>query len=205
MKLPASELPSYIAQALEEGFTQKEIADSLGCSESYISQVITANPKLQQVKQKQDGIYEDIDEMYATIELNALKELNRRMAVVTDPMQLVRIATAINAAKRRSAPKGMAIENGGNSAASVTINMPQTVMHNFQFNGNNQAVALTREDGTVERQLVTATSGQLNELSAQFATKMLAPVVEKATADRFSSLQERVKALTERRDPTADM
>lgn len=168
MQLPAHELPSYIAQALREGFTQKEIAASLGCSESYISQVVAAKPELAMAKERQDEIFGDIDAMYNTIELNALQELNRRMTIVKDPMQLVRIACAINAAKRRSAPAREALLGGGGNTQVVQISMPSTVVHNFQFNQHNQAVALQGENGTIERQLITASNTQLTELAARF-------------------------------------
>jgi len=167
MQLPAHELPAFISKCLQEGFTNVEIADALGCTESYISQLIAANPALQAAAQVVDTRYEDIDNLYIKLELRALQELEKRMSLVSKPMELVRIAQAINSAKRRgSAPKG-ALEHS--NAPIVNITVPQQVaVQQFQFNAENQAIAITGDNGQ-QRALITASSKQLSELSAMMA------------------------------------
>ena len=169
MQLAAHELPAYIEQCLQQGFKAVEIAAALGCSESYVSQLIAAHPKLQAAKAGLDSAYEDIDSLYDRIEKRALEELEKRMAVCTKPMELVRIAQAMNIAKRRSkAPVG-ALEAGGNGT-TVTVTVPQQVaVQQFQFNAHNQAIALVGGDGVEQRQLLTATPQQLNTLAAAVA------------------------------------
>lgn len=167
MQLAAHELPAFIEQCLQQGFKAVEIADALGCTEGYISQLISASPRLQEAKAGLDSRYADIDTLYDRIEQRALEELEKRMAVCTKPMELVRIAQAMNAAKRRStAPLG-ALEGGAGKGATVNITIPQQVaVQQFQFNGNNQAIALASEDGVQERALITASTQQLNTLAA---------------------------------------
>lgn len=167
MQLPAHELPAFIEQCLQQGFKAVEIADALGCTEGYISQLISASPRLQEAKAGLDSRYADIDTLYDRIEQRALEELEKRMAVCTKPMELVRIAQAMNAAKRRSAAPLGALEGGAGKGATVNITIPQQVaVQQFQFNGNNQAIALASEDGVQERALITASTQQLNTLAA---------------------------------------
>jgi len=167
MQLAAHELPAFIEQCLQQGFKAVEIADALGCTEGYISQLISASPRLQEAKAGLDSRYADIDTLYDRIEQRALEELEKRMAVCTKPMELVRIAQAMNAAKRRSAAPLGALEGGAGKGATVNITIPQQVaVQQFQFNGNNQAIALASADGVQERALITASTQQLNTLAA---------------------------------------
>lgn len=168
MQLPAHELPAFIVECLQQGFEQKAIADALGCSESYVSQLIAARPELRQAKQQLSDRYADTDALYDKIEQEALKQLEMRLATCTKPMELVRIAQAMNAAKRRSLPVEVGAGAGAGTVVHVTI--PQQVaVQQFQFNAHNQAIALTATDGKQERALITASTEQLDRLAAAVA------------------------------------
>lgn len=162
MQLPPHEIPAFVTDCIAKGFSQAEIAASLGVSESYISQVITANPSIAQAVAQANAAFADIDALYAEIELNALIALKQRLNLIKDPMALLRLATSINATKRRSVPTDALPAQGGNTY--VQLNLPQATMQQFVFNSANQAVAL--EGGAGTKALVTATTQQLEQLSA---------------------------------------
>ena len=174
MQLPPHEVPAFVASSLQAGFKQEEIAAALGCSPSYISQVLAANPQLAAAAQQADSQYEDIDAAYDRIERNALECLEKSLSTISDPMKLLRVASEVNRAKRRShAPKGALETQAPNSSTTVQLQMSTAILQRFVFNEANQAVALktVQPNGTEAqtRMLVTATQDQLKELAAEYA------------------------------------
>ena len=160
MQLPAHEVPTFVADCLAKGFAQKEIADALGVSDSYISQIIATNPSIAQ--NDADSAFASIDKLYADIELEALTQLHKRLNLIKDPMALLRLATAINATKRRSVPTDITPSTVNQTV--VQLNLPKATLQQFVFNSANQAVAIQGDAGT--KPLVTATTAQLEQLSA---------------------------------------
>lgn len=141
--LPASELPQYVARCLADGFTQAQVAASLGVSESYISQVctehsITVQPQMQ---------FADIDALYEDIERTALKALRASISQATKPLDLLRIATAVNATKRRSVGTTLTYEQKVQQETLrrgvVHLALPSAVASQFILNERNEAVGWT--------------------------------------------------------------
>lgn len=151
----------YIQQCLDQGFTQKQIADSLGCTESNVVQLmqqygLSVSPQQQ---------FAEHDDHYQAIELLALKRLKRTIQCDPSitPVALARIATQLNGAKRRSLNER---PNAAVNAPIVHLHLPAAAAAQFVFNGANEAVAVTTPElGT--RVLSTASSKQVAELASQ--------------------------------------
>lgn len=151
----------YIQQCMSQGFSQKQIADSLGCTEAYVSQLVTEHA----IAPAANTQFEDHDDHYRDIELLALKRLKR--AVQTDPslnaLALARIATQLNGTKRRSQNE---LPVASTQAPVVHLHLPNTVAAQFVFNGTNEAVAIN-DAASGTRVLSTATSQQVAQLASQ--------------------------------------
>lgn len=151
----------YIQQCLDQGFSQKQIADSLGCTESNVAQLMQQHGLVQNPQQQ----FAEHDELYQSVELLALQRLKRAVAMDPSltPVALARIATQLNGAKRRSMNEKPVANN---NSPIVHLHLPAATAAQFVFNGTNEAVAVhTAEHGT--RVLSTASSKQVAELASQ--------------------------------------
>lgn len=166
MQLPPHEVPAFVSDCLSQGFAQHEIAAALGVSESYISQILAANPSIAQ--NNGNAAFTDIDALYADIELTALQELKKKLNLIKDPMALLRLATSINATKRRSVATDITPTTVNQTVVQLTL--PRATLQQFVFNSNNQAVAI--QSDTETKPLVTATAGQLESLAAARAKRL---------------------------------
>ena len=168
MNMPPHELPKYIQTCLAQGFSQQQVADSLGVDATYISQVcsqysITEAPQPQ---------FAGIDALYEELEMKALKQLKLAIAQCVKPMELLRIATSINATKRRSLGTKLEVnsQQAAASAGIVRLSLPKAAVNSFIVNERNEAIGWT-EDGQqgepVVRSLLTASSQQLQDMAVQ--------------------------------------
>lgn len=163
--LSPKELPAYIAECLAQGFTQKEIAQALDVTESYISQVIAAHPELKDKNAQIQQAYEEIDTLYVEIEKEALLALKKSLNLVKNPAALLRIATGINATKRRG-NFGLGLGHTEQQPqTTVQLNMPTAIISQFVFNSANQAIAIGSGENSIP--LVTASTKQVEELAAK--------------------------------------
>lgn len=152
---------TYIQNCLIAGFSNTQIAEACGVTPAAISQHLAAHPEITKIvserisKQAQRAI--SIDEKLNSIEEKALQMLERQMALIADPLKLLRIAQVANAAKRR----GSVVPQDAPVGSPVTLVLPQHVTANFTFNGNNEAIAIG------DRPLVTLPATQMPKLVAQ--------------------------------------
>lgn len=153
----------FVRGCLQQGYTQAEIAASLGMAESYISQLCTAH-NLNAAQPR----FADIDALYEELEKKALEQLRRVMGTVSDPMKLTRIASSMNASKRRSIAPAVVTEGSG---TLVQLQLPQAMAAQFIFNASGEAVAYQSEGAT--RPLVTVTADQLASMAAARAATPL--------------------------------
>lgn len=148
----------FIQSALDRGFTQAQIADSMGVSESYVSQLCVQYQLAAAAQQR----FSKHDELYEQTELAALQRLKNTIAYDPDlgAVALARIAATLNGTKRRSQTETPVVQK----QLVVTLNMPVSMAAQFVFNGSNEAIAVQSEEGT--RVLATATSKQVAEMAA---------------------------------------
>lgn len=119
-------MSDQIASMLSKGLSQVEVANAVGCSESYISQLMSDGDfkaKVNALKAARYGTHEELDGLYDTVELLAMKRLHElaETKVFLTPDNLFKLATMSNAAKRKT---GMAASNSPGAGATIIINLP---------------------------------------------------------------------------------
>lgn len=154
----------FIQNALDKGFSQKQIADALGCTEAYVSQ-LCAEHDLQPSAQLR---FTKHDDLYEQTELLALQRLKNTIQFEPglNAVALARIAATLNGTKRRSQTETPVQAQ----QTVVTLQLPVNIAAQFVFNGNNEAVAVQSSEGT--RILATASSKQVAAMAAQALPKI---------------------------------
>lgn len=149
----------YIKNCLITGFSATQIADALGVTPSAITQFCTTNGIYEEVSAAMVARHkaaQGIDERLARIEEKAAKALEQQLALIADPMKLLKILQVANAAKRRSIPGDVPVATG----APVPLSLPQHITANFHFNTHNEAIAIG------DRALVTLPATEVSKLLA---------------------------------------
>lgn len=142
---------SFIRTCLGNGLTDSQIAEQLGVSASAVTQVIDKYGLRDAAAENET--FATIDALYNKAELQAIKQLNRVIGSVLDPMKLTKVIQTINSAKRRSMVNGDG--TGDTNVQFVQINLPAHVEAKVVVNAKNQVAEV---DG---RPLVTMPSGKL--------------------------------------------
>lgn len=144
------------------GVTQREAANACGVTEGLVSQLM-AEPdfKAQLVinfeKATQRAI--DIDNNYEEIEKMATDSLRKLLPMLHTPSELIKVAMAANAAKRKTAPKQEGSEDAiGNGKKVSRILMPQVIIQNFMMNPNSEIVQVG------DREMTTLNASSIGSL-----------------------------------------
>jgi predicted transcriptional regulator len=132
----------FLISALRSGFSESQIADALGVTQSAVSQVINAY-NLREVAAK-NSKFESIDTKLNSIEEAILTKLEKSVKFVEDPMKLTRILTAVNGAKRRSLAEGNSLPTDG--ARLVQLNLPERMTLTVNLNANNEVIGVNGRD-----------------------------------------------------------
>jgi hypothetical protein len=146
-------------QLLGQGIQASIVAQTLGVTESYISQLLSQQPFLEGVtKMRYEALqkHNARDAEYDSLEDELLIKLKATLPLMFDPMKILRAIQVINAAKRRGST-----EQGSVSQHNMVVNltMPTAIIERFSVmkDANNQII----EAGS--QKLVTIQSGTLLE------------------------------------------
>ena len=147
---------------LGQGLPAVQVAAAVGCTESYISQLISQPEfaaSLASLRYEALQSATARDSKYDAIEDRLLAQLDRSVAMLVKPMEITRVLSIINAAKRRgcAAP----IDATTQPSTQVTLILSQHSVKNFTVNTNNQVVS----SGT--QNLITATLGAVDSLAKE--------------------------------------
>lgn len=163
----------YIISALRSGFSDSQIADALGVTQSAVSQLIDSHGLRETASA--NSRFATIDEKLNSIEEKALDGLDKQVRFVHDPMKLLKIVTGINNAKRRSLAEGKSVIQN-NNVQLVQISLPQHLREEVKLNAQNQVVAVG------DRDLVTIQSGKLLKEVAPNTEQLPAPGAKDETS-----------------------
>lgn len=151
---------------LGQGFPPVVVASSLGCSESYVSQMLSEDwfaRQVQELKFKTLQKHTVIDNKYDTLEERLLEKLERAIPLIVRPADITRTLQAINGAKRRG--------SGSQGQTTITQNivqltLPTALLQRFVSNQNNQIIEVQDGNGQ-QNPLVTTSSHSLERLSRE--------------------------------------
>ncbi len=146
-----------IVAALRGGFTDSQIAQQLGVSQSAILQAIDAHGlrEIASINSK----FAAHDEKLNDLESVVLDKLTAMMkcGIVLDPLKLTAIYKTLNGAKRRSMAEGR--ELPGNNVQLISINLPQHIQVKVGLNSRNEVISVG------ENPLNTLPAGKLVDLA----------------------------------------
>jgi len=162
----ASPTQSKLIALLGKGYKGIEAAQAVGCTEGYVSQMLSEDWFAQEVaKLRLHNLqrHQLLDEKYDTFEEEMLGKLQKMSKLLIKPMEIAKVLQIVNGAKRKS---HVHTDHTTLTQNIVQISIPPALAARFTSNANNQVVEVT--DGTGRAQaLVTVTSGQLEGLTRE--------------------------------------
>lgn len=131
-----------IKELLGIGLQQAVVASAVGCSESYVSQLMSEDAFRAEVTNlRLINLTEaaDRDGTYNSLEDRLLEKLENLLPVLVNPMQVLAAIRTINGAHRRAAPAELAANAQQNI---VQLQLPENVAFAARFivNGTNQVI-----------------------------------------------------------------
>lgn len=151
---------NFVVTALRNGFSDSQIAQSLGVTQSAVAQAIESYG-LKEIA-AQNSKFESIDAGLNDLEELVVKKLKTSMGfAVLTPMQLASILRTVNGAKRRSGGEGG--PNIGIHTQLVNLNLPQRREVAVTKSALNEVIEV---EGRV---LQTLPSGKLSTMAQESA------------------------------------
>lgn len=145
---------NYIVTALRQGFSESQIAQGLGVTQSAVSQFISTHGLLEEVRAK--SRFMQIDEDLNSAEELILAKLKKSMQfAVMNPLQWGQLLKIVNGAKRRSLDEGRPLVQDG--VRLVNIRLPERMRIEVAKNANNEVIEVQG------RVLETLPAGKLAE------------------------------------------
>jgi hypothetical protein len=143
---------------LGNGVSPAIAANSLGITESYVSQLLSREDFLARVTELR---FENLqsatnrDHHYDEIEDTLLSRLEDNLPLIQKPQEVLRAIQVINAAKRRgsSVPESIISQS-----TVINLTIPQTVVNKFSVNPQGQVTSIG------DKSLLTIQSGALDSL-----------------------------------------
>lgn len=151
----STSLDSRILTLLGAGVSPSHVAASLGCTESYISQLMSSEEfKSEVTTLRFENLqkHNERDSKYDSLEDKLLEKLEDNLPLMHRPMEILKSIQIVNAAKRRGTSTPEAILE---KQAVVQLVMPSVVVQKFTTNIQNQVIQ------TGNQQLLTMQSGTL--------------------------------------------
>ena len=162
--------PARILELLGSGVQPVQVASAVGCSESYISQLLAEDEFARAVAQKR---YELLvaesgrDRAYDEIEDALLDKLKAALPFITKTGEILASIKVINGAKRRGAAT-----LGGASSNNTVIQLvlPTRTKARFTADSNGQVIEVSSEEGS--QSLLTVQSHSVGQLLEQRKQQM---------------------------------
>lgn len=143
-----------LAQLLAANFTEADIAAKLGLEVAVVTQAIAADEYLLE-EVTRIRRHRAIDDNLDAIEQKATNRLLRAIDFETDALKLSRIATSINAARRRSQGETNGLIDKESSKGVVELQLPARMKVSHKTNSNGEVIEVSG------RALVSKTSAEL--------------------------------------------
>ena len=139
--LPApSILEERAAALLGSGLTATTVAASLGCSDSYLSQLLSREDfaaRVASLRYETLAKHNERDSTYDSLEDSLLQKLTDSLPLMYRPMEILKSIQIVNAAKRRGTSTPEAILE---KQQIVSLTMPVQIIQRFTTNIQNQVI-----------------------------------------------------------------
>lgn len=124
------------AALLAKGIRKVDIAEHLGLTPSAVTQAVASAPAAQLTDQ-----HVQLDNQYDRIEQGLLNQLEKTMPLLMRPMEIAKVLSTINGARRRGGP----LKDSGPKTV-VQLNLPVAIQNRFVLNAQNQVVSAGNQD-----------------------------------------------------------
>lgn len=134
-------------ELLGNSVSATQTALALGCTESYISQLLANEEFAKQVTEKRyERLVETsgLDKRYEKLELAAVEKLEDSMQYIVKPFELLRIIQVINGTKRRGIDTSPTVAQ----QESISITLPTKVVQQITVNIENQVIQVGAQNLT---------------------------------------------------------
>lgn len=129
-----------IIEMLGNGIPATAVAAALGCTDSYISQLLTEDGVVEQVQALRAVKFQEYAEQDArleTAEQKALNKIESLIPYITKPSEAARVYGILNAAKRKT---GVHATQNSQVGTVVQLNLPQAAVVSFTLTSDKQVV-----------------------------------------------------------------
>lgn len=144
-----------VAKMLRANNSRMDIATELGLTPSAVTQ-LAATPAVQAAIAPSSAETE-LDNQYDRIEKKLLDQLERTTPLLMRPMEIAKVLTTINGAKRR----GGALKQSDAPQQVLNLTLPLAIQNKFVLNQHNQVITAGSQD------LVTIQSAGVSKLLEQ--------------------------------------
>lgn len=163
-----------VIEMLSRGYSHSVVAAAVGCTDGYISQLVSEDEVRSTISSKRLALLErhvDTDDSVDDLEVTALRKLHQLMPSIVDPMKALRIFQVANSAKRKTVEP---TATGDSKGVTVVVNLPAVAMTQFKLSTDKQVVEV---DG---RSMTTLPSNILTRKLAE--RKEAVPQITDATS-----------------------
>jgi len=164
-----------IKELLGLGLEGVIVASAVGCSESYVSQLLsddTFAADVQALRLANFAEHASRDRKYDSIEDTLIAKLEGMIPLMARPETVLRAIATINGANRRAAPSDGGGTGNVTNNTFVSLKLPKVLAAQIMLNPSNQVVEVAGK--TVASMPASGVAKQLEDLRArQVATKHL--------------------------------
>ena len=172
---------------LSSNVEPRVVASALGITESAISQLLSREEFAEKVALRKYEVLANHslrDNKYDDIEDDVLEKLKHSLAMIFEPMKLLKVLQVVNTAKRR----GMAAPEAAiNKQPTLTLNVPTILLTHFSTQNNiyNQVLEVN-DPSNPNKSLVTIQSSALDALRSNRGDReqKLIPAVSESSQER---------------------
>ena len=172
-----------IIALLSQGYDQTTVASAVGCTDGYISQLLSDETLRTQIAGARVGKLESFvshDNALDEIEDLAIAKMRQLMAFVSRPRDAVMMFQAVNNAKRKAGADNMPKSGVADGAPIVQLNISGPAAVHFRLSGDKQVIEV---EG---RSMATMSAKTLNnKLAEKQAARPL--ITDESTADQLLS------------------
>lgn len=169
-----------IISLLSEGYDQTTVAAAVGCTDSYISQLVADEVVREKIATARLGKLEknvEHDTELDAIEDSAIQRMRTLIPFVTKAHEAVMIFNAVNSAKRKAGDGGPA--KGGNPGAPIVqLNISDAAAVHFRLSSDRQVIEV---EG---RSMATMNASTLNE-KLRLKQEARPKITDQSTADEI--------------------
>lgn len=167
-----------VVEMISRGYAQSVVASAVGCTDSFISQLLAEQEVRDAISSKRLELLErhvDTDDSVDKLEADSLKTLHRLMPFITDPMKALRIFQVTNSAKRKTVEPTTPADSKG---VTIILNLPPAIATKYKMSQDQQVVEV---DG---RSMTTLPSNVLTKRLAE-RKEAVPQITDATTAERM--------------------